>query len=84
MRLARSLTALSLVFFHGVLAANFTLVKEYSGGTFFDDWIFDEYAYDNTTGGTPYFMHSVYYPMTRVRKARSIMLPRPTLHRWHT
>ncbi|KAI0339157.1 hypothetical protein BDW22DRAFT_1336775 [Trametopsis cervina] len=52
MRLARSLTALSLLFFHGVLAANFTLVKEYSGGTFFDDWIFDEYSYDNTTGGS--------------------------------
>lgn len=32
------------------LAGSFTLVKEYSGSTFFDDW--DYYGnYDNLTGG---------------------------------
>ena len=38
-------------YLQGVAADNFTLVKDYSGKSFFDEWIFDEFPYDETTGG---------------------------------
>lgn len=53
----RSLSLLALC--RLALAANFTLVKDYSGSTFFDDWDFYGY-YDNTTSGAyePNLSHS--------------------------
>lgn len=50
---ALALLATGLSFHPQVLAAtNFSLVKDYSGKSFFDEWIFDEFPYDETTGGT--------------------------------
>ncbi|KAI0764128.1 concanavalin A-like lectin/glucanase domain-containing protein [Irpex lacteus] len=42
---------------HLVSAANFSLVKDYSGKTFFDEWIFDEFPYDETTGGSVFYVN---------------------------
>ena len=38
-------------------ASNYSLVKQYSGQSFFDGWVFYDY-YDNTTSGT-FFDRSV-------------------------
>ncbi|XP_006456189.1 hypothetical protein AGABI2DRAFT_211022 [Agaricus bisporus var. bisporus H97] len=44
-----------LAWIGGVTATRYGLVKDYSGGTFFDDWIFYDH-YDNTSNGDTIFL----------------------------